>query len=160
MKFSLFTQMKPWLKTHRGDVALIILLGLTGLATGLWAREIILDDAAITYRVAENLAYGRGFVYNVGERVQVTTTPLYAMVLAMGTWLFGSAPRAALVLNLGLSTLIPMLAYDLGRRLSGRITGIGGALLLAFSPFLIMAFSMERRPAAPSLWKTRSGRRA
>jgi hypothetical protein len=104
---------------------------------------IILDDALITYRVAENLAYGRGFVYNVGEQVQVTTTPLYAMVLALGTRLFGTASRAALVLNISLATLMPVLAYDLGRRLSGRITGIGGALLLMFSPLLIMAFSME-----------------
>ena len=97
----------------------------------------------ITYRVAENLAYGRGFVYNLGERVQVSTTPLYAIVLAPGVWLLGTAPRAALVLNLALATLIPMLAYDLGRRLAGRITGIGGALLLSLAPFMVMAFSME-----------------
>jgi len=157
MVSSLFIRTKQWLAAHIWDAALIILLGLTGLATGLWAREIILDDAMITYRVAENLAYGRGFVYNVGERVQVTTTPLYALVLAVGTWLFGSAPRAALALNLSLAALIPMLAYDLGRRLSGRFTGIGGALLLAFSPFLIMAFSMESYLYAALILATMEG---
>ena len=56
---------------------------------------------------------------------------------------FGAAPRAALLFNLSLSVLIPVLAYDLGRRLAGRITGFGGALLLVLSPFLVMAFSME-----------------
>ena len=81
----------------------------------------------ITFRVAENLASGRGFVYNPGERVQVTTTPLYALILAPGVWLFGSAPTAALILNIALAGLIPILAYDLGRHLSGRITGAGGA---------------------------------
>ena len=121
----------------------MFLMGVIGLWAGLWARVIILDDALITFRVAENLAYGHGFVYNPGERVQVTTTPLYTMVLAVGVWLFGSAPQAALVLNISLSTLIPILAYDLGRRLTGRITGLGGALLLSLSPFLVMAFSME-----------------
>jgi len=121
----------------------MLAVGLVGLWRGLAARAIILDDAMITFRVAENLAYGRGFVYNVGERVQVTTTPLYAMVLATGTWAAGSAPQAALLLNLTLATLIPLLAYDLGRRIAGRITGVGGALLLTFAPLLVIAFSME-----------------
>jgi hypothetical protein len=143
MDFTPLTQTKQWLKTHSWDTALLLAVGLIGLATGLWARVIILDDALITFRVAENLAHGHGFVYNLDERVQVTTTPLYAIVLAVGTLLFGSAPRAALVLNISLSALIPILAYDLGRRLSGRITGLGGALLLSLAPLLIMAFSME-----------------
>lgn len=131
------------LKAHAGDLALVVGLALVGLWVGLWASAVILDDAMITFRVAENLAYGRGFVYNPGERVQVTTTPLYALLLAGGTWLFGSAPRAALVLNVTLAALIPVLAYDLGRRLSGRITGLGGALLLVLAPLLVRAFSME-----------------
>ncbi len=118
-------------------------VGLVGLLIGLRASVIILDDAMITFRVAENLAYGRGFVYNVGEWVQVTTAPLYAMILVPGVWLLGSAPTAALALNILLSALIPLLAYDLGRRLSGRITGVGGALLLTLAPLLIIAFSME-----------------
>ncbi len=136
-------QIKQWLPKQPYEAALLLVLGLTGLTVGLWVRHIILDDALITFRVAENLAYGRGFVYNVGERVQVTTTPLYTLVLAGGTWLFGSALRAALVLNITLAALIPMLAYVLGRTLSGRITGVGGALLLTFAPLLIIAFSME-----------------
>ena len=40
------------------------------------------DDPYITYRYAHNLAHGNGFVYNVGERVQSTTTPLYTLLLA------------------------------------------------------------------------------
>ncbi len=121
----------------------MFLLALSGLGVGWWASRILLDDAMITFRVAENLAYGRGFVYNLGERVQVTTTPLYTLVLVPGVWLAGSAPRAALVLNIALAGLTPVLAYNLGRRLSGRITGLGGALLLTLAPLLIIAFSME-----------------
>ena len=143
MRFTLPTILKQWFKTHSYEVVLLTLLALVGLATGLWARVVILDDALITFRVAENLAYGRGLVYNVGERVQVMTTPLYALILAVGTWLFGSALRAAQILNIALSTLIPALAYSLGRRLSGHITGLTGALLLTLSPLLVIAFSME-----------------
>ncbi|MEW5956205.1 MAG: hypothetical protein AB1801_00655 [Chloroflexota bacterium] len=140
---NLMQQTKRWLTPHPGDVTWLILLAGCGLLVGWWASVIVMDDAMITYRVAENLAYGRGFVYNPGERVQVTTTPLYALSLAPGVWLLGSAPRAALVLNLALATLIPALAYDLGRRLAGRLTGISGALLLSLAPFMVMAFSME-----------------
>jgi len=125
------------------DIIIILLLALIGFSVGIWARQLLLDDAVITFRVAENLAYGRGFVFNVGERVQVTTTPLYTMVLAIGTWLFGSAMRAALILNLMLAGLIPVLAYGVGVRLYGRIVGISGGILLCCMPLLIIAFSME-----------------
>lgn len=120
-----------------------IVLLIVGVSVGVWASRIMLDDAMITFRVAENLAYGRGFVYNLGERVQVTTTPLYALILVPGIWLSGSAVQAALILNLGLAAVLPLLAYDVGQRLAGRITGIAGALLLVVSPFAVMAFSME-----------------
>ena len=40
------------------------------------------DDPYITYRYAANLAAGKGFVYNEGEHVQSTTTPLFTLILA------------------------------------------------------------------------------
>ncbi len=40
------------------------------------------DDPYITYRYAENLARGSGFVYNAGERVLSTTAPAFAILLA------------------------------------------------------------------------------
>lgn len=40
------------------------------------------DDSLITVRYAEHLAAGDGLVYNAGERVLGTTTPLWALTLA------------------------------------------------------------------------------
>jgi hypothetical protein len=40
------------------------------------------DDPYITYRYARNIATGQGFVYNPGERVLSTTTPLFTLLLA------------------------------------------------------------------------------
>src|SRR3972149_2161670 len=40
------------------------------------------DDAYITFRYAENIANGNGFVYNIGEPFLGTTTPGYALLLA------------------------------------------------------------------------------
>jgi hypothetical protein len=73
--------------------------GAGATATLLWVGGVVLtlallifvawafrgqpgDDPYITYRYAYNLAHGNGFVYNVGERVQSTTTPLYTLLLA------------------------------------------------------------------------------
>ena len=39
------------------------------------------DDAFITYRYARNIASGQGFVFNPGERLLGTTTPLYTLSL-------------------------------------------------------------------------------
>ncbi len=41
------------------------------------------DDPYITYRYAENLRRGLGFVYNPGERILSTTTPLWTVLLAL-----------------------------------------------------------------------------
>jgi hypothetical protein len=63
------------------------------LVTGLAVAAIILawgitrpphnayDDAYITYRYADNLRQGLGLVYNPGEWVLGTTTPLFALLL-------------------------------------------------------------------------------
>jgi len=47
----------------------------------------ISDDAYITFRYARQLAEGNGFVYNIGERVYGTTTPLFTFLLAGWFWL-------------------------------------------------------------------------
>ncbi len=46
------------------------------------ARVAPFDDAFITYRYVENVVAGRGLVYNAGEHVLGSTTPLYLLLLA------------------------------------------------------------------------------
>jgi len=49
-----------------------------------------LEDALITYRYSANIIAGRGFVFNPGERVLGTTTPLVTLFLALVSLPFGS----------------------------------------------------------------------
>jgi hypothetical protein len=49
---------------------------------------LIFDDSFITFRYSSNLADGLGFVYNVGDKVLGTTTPVWTLMLA-GTKLLG-----------------------------------------------------------------------
>jgi hypothetical protein len=59
---------------------------ISALTLGIWARINLLpftgDDAYITFRYARNIAAGLGFVYNQGEYVLGTTTPLLTLILA------------------------------------------------------------------------------
>lgn len=68
------------------------------------------DDAYITYRYARNLARGEGFVYNPGERVLGTTTPLYTVLLALASRLTSSEDFPSL--SIGLNAI-----FDLGAAL-------------------------------------------
>jgi hypothetical protein len=52
------------------------------LASRLLAGPRSVDDAYITFRYARNLARGVGLVYNQGQHVLGTSTPLFALVLA------------------------------------------------------------------------------
>lgn len=61
-------------------------LGLTSLIASL-LRHYAYDDLFITFRYAENLARGLGFVYNPGQRLLSTTTPLFTLILAALQWL-------------------------------------------------------------------------
>ena len=62
-----------------------------------------IDDAFITFRYARNILAGQGFVYNPGEAVLGTTTPLYTLLMAgLGALTGGVAapfPQLALLVN-------------------------------------------------------------
>jgi hypothetical protein len=65
--------------------ALIFLFVLAcGILLRAWywhETDLTLEDAFVTYRYAENIAAGKGFVYNECERVLGTTTPLWTLIL-------------------------------------------------------------------------------
>ena len=100
----------------------------------------IVDDAYITFRYARNLVSGVGLVYNPGEWVLGTTTPLYTLILAGLSSIFGSErlPEIAWILNALIDGIGVALLYWLGRRLSNsRLVGLGSALLWAVAPFSV-----------------------
>ena len=67
------------IRDHWWALYLMVVSAAAFAAFGDWA----FDDPFITYRYSANLLAGRGFVYNPGLRVLSTTTPLYALLLAL-----------------------------------------------------------------------------
>src|SRR5205823_14822555 len=93
----------------------------------LYARAtgLFYEDAFITLRYARNLAEGQGLVFNAGERVLGTTTPLFALLLAPVGALAGTAalPVAAVVVGIACAGAVTWLQFRLCRR-----SGIGDAV--------------------------------
>ncbi len=64
------------------DVALPLFLVYAAAVNFLAYGDYRTEDAYITFRYAANLAAGDGFVFNPGERVLGTSTPLWTLLLA------------------------------------------------------------------------------
>jgi hypothetical protein len=74
------------------SVSIVLLLMLVGY----W--KIQQDDSYIFYSYARNLASGHGYVFNAGERVNATTSPLYTILLALADLSVGTLPFVTLPL--------------------------------------------------------------
>ncbi len=100
----------------------------------------ILDDAYITFRYARNLAEGEGVVYNPGERVQGSSTPLFTLILGGLGSLGIPIPAAGVVLSVlaGLATLT--LLTIAGYRLDAETAGWVAAVALSTQFFWVLLF--------------------
>lgn len=78
-----------------------------------YATGFLADDAFITFRYAQNLAAGNGFVYNLGERVLGTTTPFLTFILADLALIRIEPPTGALVVSVLCSGAIAVIIYRL-----------------------------------------------
>lgn len=103
-----------------------------------------MDDALIYQRYVQNLLEGHGLVYNLGERFNGLTSPLYVALLAAFAWLLQQVQWAAILV----SSLFTGLALWLFQRLFGSVEAnpllaVAGAVLAACSPYLYYVYGME-----------------
>jgi arabinofuranosyltransferase len=123
-------------EVHRLKSQTLGLLFFTLLVFGafLWFifhRAWIGDDGFITLRVVDNFINGYGLVWNVGERVQAYTHPLWLFLLSACYALTHEAYFTTLTLGLFLSFLT---AYLLCFKVAHDwVTGVVGVLCLALS---------------------------
>lgn len=133
----------PKLTKHQSFSLIIVVSALiiVVLTAAFW--EYTQDDVFITYTYSRNIAEGRGFVFNPGERVQGTTTPLYTLLMA-GVYLM--TPDLLHAGNL-LSAIFLLLACGLAVGLVREELSVYGRLAvaatLAASPIMYVSFGME-----------------
>jgi hypothetical protein len=114
----------------------LLWLGILGAAAvRLWGRAV--DDVFITYRYAQNLAAGQGFVFNPGERVFGVTEPAVGLLLACAARATGAAIPSLGTLYTALALAALALGFLAGGRRRQRTSeaALFGTLLLA-TPFL------------------------
>jgi arabinofuranosyltransferase len=90
-------------KNIRTGVALPVLALLGLLLVILTRRAWVGDDAYITFRTVDNLVNGYGLTWNVGERVQAYTHPLWMFLLSFGYFLTHEIYYTSILISLAAS---------------------------------------------------------
>lgn len=101
------------------------------------------DDPYITYRYADNLRRGFGFVYNSGERVQSTTTPLFTLLLAGLSPVWGNLPHLANLIGALSLAAGGLLLWELAAIWNAPWAGWTGLLLYPLFPLAITTLGSE-----------------
>ena len=116
-------------------------IALFALALRLNAGPRTIDDSYITYRYARNILAGNGFVFNSGEHVLGTTTPLYTLLLVLLAIPFGGAdanfPFLSYVLNALIDGGTCLLLYKFGKKIHSPLLGLATALAFALAPYSV-----------------------
>jgi len=114
---------------------------LLAIAARLIPGPRTIDDSFITYRYARNILAGEGFVYNPGEQVLGTTTPLYTLTLvSLGALMGGTEanfPLITLILNALSDGITALLLWRIGKHLGYELAGLASALGWAIAPFSV-----------------------
>jgi hypothetical protein len=117
----------------------IYAISLSAFLFGLFSQWAY-DDPFITYRYASNLARGLGFVYNPGERVLSTTTPLFALLLGLMGNLWSDLPKLANLIGAFCLPLGGIFIWDLARTWKTPLVGWAGLLL--YPTFSLLLFTL------------------
>jgi hypothetical protein len=96
----------------------------------------LFDDAFITFRYAANLAAGHGFVYNLGERVQGISAPLWGFILAVPQTLGWNIEWASRLIAIAADMLTAWLVIEQFRNEGWPRAGMFAAFLLGLDLYL------------------------
>ena len=109
----------------------------------LWFARWAYDDPFITYRYAQNIALGQGFVYNFGERVLSTTTPLFAILLAAGRTLNFDLPTLSNAIGVVSIVASALLLFELSRDWDAPAVGWAALLIYPTLPLVLTPLGLE-----------------
>ncbi len=118
---------------------LFLAVGFYALVTRLWACE----DAYITFRYVQNWINGDGLVYNVGDRVEGFTHPLWLFLISIPTFLGLHVRASALLLSLVISLVAMCLILFKDRGEDDSVVTIPLAALLLFTHSGFRDFSVS-----------------
>ncbi len=124
-----------WLVIPIGGIIIVILF----LGFSRWAY----DDPFISYRYATNISRGLGFVYNPGEQILSTTTPLFTIILALGGLLTTDLHILATAIGVISLAVGGLFIFDLAKTWKTPIVGWTGLLLYPTFPLVVSTLGSE-----------------
>jgi hypothetical protein len=129
------------MKAGKEKIIIAVILALASVVLVRWqfreATGQTLEDAMITFRYAENIADGNGFVYNASEHVLGTTSPLWTMILAAArascSWeVMNAAACLGIIFDAATLMIIFCFLYE-----EDIHSPLAFAVLFAFSPWIV-----------------------
>lgn len=119
---------------YRALIWSVLLIGCALRLSLLFTTHATEEDFYITLRYAENIAAGHGFVYNAGQHVLGTTTPLYTLLLALVSRLGMDPVLFGKLVGVAADTCAQLFTYRLGRTIGRPVAGLAAAVWLALAP--------------------------
>lgn len=106
------------------------------------------DDAYIFYSYASNLEAGNGYVFNIDEKINATTSPLYTLLVAFSyhnvKWMeVLDVPLVAHIFGIVCLWLLCYFSYKIFEHLNFKIASLLFPILLLANPLLRNAIGME-----------------
>jgi hypothetical protein len=133
----------PKLIKHQSLLLIVVFSALIIAALTIAFWSYTQDDVFITYTYSRNIAQGQGFVFNPGERVQGTTTPLYTLLMTGVYLLIPDLLHAGNLLSAVFLVLVCGLAVGVVREELSIYGQLAVALTLAAAPIMYVSFGME-----------------
>ncbi|MBI5091693.1 MAG: hypothetical protein HZB26_04520 [Candidatus Hydrogenedentes bacterium] len=118
-------------ETRSGYDLIVLVFLLSFFAILLVRTGWLNDDAYITFRTVDNFLHGYGLRWNVAERVQTYTNPLWMLTLSLVSLVTGEIPLTALFLSMAIS-LAAMTHFAL-RNARNYANAALGVTILSFS---------------------------
>ena len=133
----------PPARSLAGPVAALVVLAFAAV---LFRTAWLSDDSLISLRTVLNVTHGNGLTFNVGERVQTFTHPLWLGLLTAGYLVVGNVYYAAFALSIAVSLWVFWLAVS--RAASPWQGWLAAAALLSSRAFVDYSTSGLENPLA------------
>lgn len=129
--------------TGRQKYYLYAAIGVVGLIISFLNRNVHVDDALIYYRYVENFINGNGLVYNIGERFNALTSPLYIYISILLSSITREVELTQVCLNAVLMIASSILIFNILSKTKDKTTGLFASLLFISSKYFYSVFGLE-----------------
>lgn len=121
----------------------IILIIIFGSVLTYFNKGFRVDDALIYYRYIENFINGNGLVYNLGEKFNALTSPLYVYFSIILSLITNEVESTQLVFNGLLLIFTSIIIVFIFKSLNLEYAGFVFSLLIITSKYFYFVFGME-----------------